>query len=363
MPLRRNRLVDLIAVLRGRPASPKSRRAIRRGLAFEGLEGRAVPSSLSFGFGGGQAASFQQGRGGGQQGTGGSLGASPNVGGVCGGGGGGATTSSALTQDARTVQQAFQTFDAAYLSAVTALRATATTTTPPTPAGIAAFDQAIATAINTLDASIGKRLGNLTNTGTAVANTIDGYTATLQTEIDSAATGLANSTNAAVLAMNQEVNADLKSAEGQASAAILADTPVDTVTTSTIQTYKQAVQTAFQAFNSAISNAEQTSISGGTALSTSAVSSAVSTLQTALTSAVSVLGSQFTASTFNPAAAISADLTNLTTALDAITGPTAGNTPSSRVFLRTVGSTLSQYEMMVSQSIATAIQGYNNSLL
>jgi hypothetical protein len=362
MPSRRNRLVELIARLRRKPTSPRPRRAIRRGLAFEGLEERAVPSSLSFGFGAGQAAPFQHGRDGGPQGTAGGFGTAWSPG---GGAYGRAdeTTSSTLVQDAHTVQQAFQTFDAAYLSAVAALRATATTTTPPTAEGIAAFDQAIATAINNLDTSIGAKLGNLTNTGTTLSITIGGYTATLQTDIDSAAAGLANSTNAAVLAMNREVNADLKGAEGQASAAILADTPVDTITTSTIQTYKQAVQSAFQAFNSAISNAEQASISGGTALSTSAVSSAVSTLQTALTSAVSALGSQFTASTFNPTAVISADLTDLTTALDAIAGPTAGNMAASRLFLRTVGSTLSQYEMMVTQSIASAIQGYNNSLL
>ncbi len=89
----------------------------------------------------------------------------------------------------------------------------------------------------------------------------------------------------------------------------------------------------------------------------------MSTLQTNLTTAVTSLGSSFTSSTYNPSTTIAADLANLTTALEGISAPTAGNTASSRLFLRTVGSTLSQYEMMISQTIATAIVNYNNSLL
>jgi hypothetical protein len=268
-----------------------------------------------------------------------------------------------LAQDAHAVQQAFQTFDAAYLSAVAALRATATTTTPPTAAGIAAFDTAISNAIDALDASIGTDLANLTNTGTTLAGTLDGYTATLQTEVESAAAGLANSTNAAVVAMDQEVFGDVGMAQNQATAAILAETPDGTITASTAQSTSHSVNAYYQAFTLAVADAEQTSLSSGTALSTTAITSAVSTLQTGVTSAVSSLGTSFTSSTYNPSTTIASDLTNLTTTLEGITAPTAGNTASSRLFLRTVGSTLSQYEMTISRAIATAITDYNNSLL
>ncbi len=206
---RQKRLAGWIARLCGKGPAPAARRATRRGLVFEDLEGRAVPSSFAFGFGGGPA--FSQDRSVGhqappQQGAAATA-LNLTAGGVslgsalgCNGAAGGAGSSSLLAQDARAVQQAFQTFDAAYLSAVAALRATATTTTPPTAAGIAAFDTAISNAINALDASISTDLANLANTGATLATTLDGYTSTLQTELESAGAGLANSTNAAVLA-------------------------------------------------------------------------------------------------------------------------------------------------------------------
>ncbi len=370
MPIPGNKLAELIARLCGRAAEPKVRRVVRRSLAFENLEGRAVPSSFSFGFGGGGPGPLER-EGGGPQGPGGGPGGSGFGGGGFGGGhnfgggfvGYGGPTSSTLAQDARSIQQAFQTFDAAYLSAVAALRATATTTTPPTAAGIAAFDASISDAINALESAISTGLSNLTNTGSTLATTLNSYVSTLQTEVDSAATGLANSTNAAVLAMNREVSEDVGTAEGQATAAVLAETPAGTISTSTTQTAHQAVQSAYGTFNQAMFNAEQASVSAGTSLSTSAVSSAVATLQTGLTSAVTSLGSSFAASTFNPTATISSDLTNLTTALEGITAPTAGNIASSRLFLWSVRTTLAQYESTITRAVATAIQDYNNSLL
>lgn len=345
----------------GTPAPARRRNRKQASFRVEDLEGRVVLSSLTVGFGGGTSnPPVQSGLGsGGQRGGGGPQGA----GGCQGGPGGGAGTSSLLGQDARAVQQAFQTFDSAYLAAVAALRQTATTTTAPTAAGLSTFDAAIASAVTALDKTVATDLGNLTNTGAAVAGTIDGLTATLQAEVDSAATGLANSTNASVLAMNREVNGYLQSAEGQSNSAILSDTATGTVTSSVVQTYKQAAQAAYQAFNTSIANAEQTSISGGTALSSTAVEGAVATLQTALTSAVSGLGTAFTSSTFSPTSAVTTDLTNLTTALEAITAPTASNTASVRLFLKTVNATLMQYESQIEQVVATAVQNYNNSLL
>ena len=59
--------------------------------------------------------------------------------------------------------------------------------------------------MQSLDASIATDLGNLTNTGSALATTIDGFTATLQTELDSAATGLAAATGGRKTVANPEV--------------------------------------------------------------------------------------------------------------------------------------------------------------
>jgi len=62
----------------------------------------------------------------------------------------GEASASTLKQDARLVNQAFQTFDASYSSAVAALRQTATSTTGPTQAGLTAYNTAVATAISKL---------------------------------------------------------------------------------------------------------------------------------------------------------------------------------------------------------------------
>ena len=382
-------LRKFLAIGRGSSSPRKIRRTRRAPLAIESLEGRLVLSTISVGLGfptgtpitltgsgtnstgstsqtgfggfGGGPGGFGGGFGGGH---GGGPGGGPGgVGGFCGPGGPGNGTPSVLGQDARLVQQAFQTFDSAYLTAVAALRATATTTTAPTAAGLTAFNTAIASAVSTLDASVASDLANLTNTGTALVATVDGDTAALQAELDSAATGLANSTNASVVALNQEANTYLRSAGGQITSAILNDTATGTITSSTVQTYKQAAQTAYQAFNTAISNAEQTSISGGTSLSASVIDSAVSTLQTALTSAISGVGTGFTTSTYDPTAAVTTDLNNLDTALKAIAAPTASSTVSARLFLQTVNKTLMQYESLIEQTVSTAIGKYNSSLL
>src|SRR5579883_1644832 len=94
----------------------------------------------------------------------------------------GEASASTLKQDARLVNQAFQTFDASYSSAVAALRQTATSTTGPTQAGLTAYNTAVATAISKLNSSIGSDLSNLSSTGSGLITTIDGYTSTLQTE-------------------------------------------------------------------------------------------------------------------------------------------------------------------------------------
>ena len=168
-----------------------------------------------------------------------------------------------------------------------------------------------------------------------------------------------------MLALNKEVNTYLQSAEGQTNTAILTDAPTGAVTGSTVTTYKQAAQAAYMAFNSSIASAEQSAVSAGAALDSSAVTAAVSTLQTALNSAVGGLGTAFTASSSftSLSTTLTTDLDGLTTALDGVTAPTTGNNASQRLFLRTVSSTLMQYESKIDAAVLTAVRDYNSSLL
>jgi len=334
------KIVRGLKSLKSAGAAAPSRRK-RAGLAFENLEGRLVLSSFGGGLGGlASVPSFQ-----------------------FGGHGGPGGSSNVLVQDARLVQQAFQTFQSSYLSATAALRLTATTTAGPTAAGLAAFDSSVATAVTTLNGSIATDLSNLTHTGPTLAATIDGETAALQTEIDGAAAGLAGSTNASVISLNREVNTYLRNASGQAARAVLNDTATGTITPTTLQTFNRAVRTANQAFNTVIGDAARASITGGTALSGTAVSAAVTTLQTALTSAIGGLGTSFGSGTSNPTAAVTAELTTLTTDLTGVTAPTASNTASARLFLRTVSRIVIQSEGVIGQALSTAVRNYDNSLL
>ena len=66
--------------------------------------------------------------------------------------------------------------------------------------------------------------------------------------------------------MNQEVSGYLNTAWSSTSAAIRGDAPTGSITGTTLSTYHQAVQTAYQAFNTAISTAAQTAISNKAAL-------------------------------------------------------------------------------------------------
>jgi hypothetical protein len=272
-------------------------------------------------------------------------------------------SASTLKQDARLVTQAFQTFNASYSSASAALRQTATPTSGPTQAGLGAYDTAVATAISNLNSAISSDLSNLSHSGSGLIATIDGYTSTLQTELQSAGSGLANSTNQAVRALRQEARQDIREAQSQSTGAILKVQPAGGITGGTLQTYQQSVLTAYHSFHVAIGNAEQAAIAGGTPLSSSAVSPAVSALQTALTSAINGLGTAFTSSTYNPTATVTTQLSSLQSQLLAIAAPTAGNTVSERLFLRTVSSVVGQSEGAINQAVATAIQNYNNSLV
>jgi hypothetical protein len=284
------------------------------------------------------------------------------IGGITQPGANGASTTT-LRQDARLVQQAFQTLNSSFLSAAAALRLTATSTAGPTQAGLDAYNSAIASAISNLNTSIGTALGNLPNTGAALISTIQGYTATLQTELQSAGTGLANNTNSAVLSLKREAYSYISTAQYQSTSAILNDQPAAGITQATQRTYNQAANTAYQAFNLSISSAKQAAISAGTTLDSTAVQTAVSTLQTALTSALSGLGTQFTSSTFNPASAVATQLSTLQSQLLAITAPTTGSNSSARIFSRTVSFVISSNFSAINQAVATAIQNYNNSLL
>jgi hypothetical protein len=337
----------------------------------DALEDRTVPSHLLGGFGrsgvlgiigdfasrGGQLLDGAFGRGAGL-----GLRGGRDLGGLSRPRGVGASAST-LKQDARLVTQAFQTFNASYSAAVAALRQTATTTSGPTQAGLGAYNKAVATAISNLNSAISSDLSNLSTSGSGLIATIDGYTSTLQTELQSAGSGLANSTNQAVLALRHEARLDIREAQGQSDSAILNVQPAGSITGTTLQTYQQAVRTAYQSFQLAISNAEQAAIAGGTQLSSTAVSSAVSALQTALTSAINGLGTAFASSTYNPTATVTTQLSSLQSQLLAIAAPTAGNTVSERLFLRTVSSVVDQSQGAINQAVATAIQNYNNSLL
>jgi hypothetical protein len=334
------------------------------------LEDRTVPSHLlvSFGTSGmlglGQLASRFERSLEGAFGLGGALGLRGGRGlGGPGGLGGTGASAHTLEQDVRLVNQAFQTFNASDSSAVSALRQTATITTGPTQAGLNSYDSAVAAAISKLNSSIGSDLSNLSSTGSGLIATIDGYTSTLQSDLDSAGSGLANSTNRAVLALKQEARQDIGQAQGQSDSAILNVQPAGNISGTTLQTYNQAVRTADQSFNLAISNATQTAISGSTQLSSTAVSSAVTTMQSALTSAINGLGTAFTSSTDNPTSTVTSQLSSLQSQLLSITAPTSGNTVSERLFSRTVSSVVNQGESAINQTVATAIQNYNNSLL
>jgi hypothetical protein len=332
------------------------------------LEDRTVPSH-ALGFPPSQVLALHSGfggRGGGSLGGGfgfqggGDLGAHTQPGGVT-------ASSSTLYQDARQVQQAFQSFNGSFLAAVAALRTTATTSAAPTMAGLASYNSAIASAVSALNSSISTTLSsNLPNTGSSLISTITGstgYTSTLQTELESAGSGLANSTNQAVLELKQEANPYIRNALSQITTAILSDQPAGSITASTVQTYNQAVRTAVQAFNLSISNAVQTAISGGTQLRSATVSPAVSTLTTALTNALNGLGTPFTSSTYNPTSTVTTQLTNLKNQLLAIAAPTAGSKSSVRLFSRTVFSDVAQNLSTINTTVATAIQDYNTSLL
>ena len=122
------------------------------------LEDRTVPSHLAGvsplrgpaihgGFGGRGGGSL--GGGFGFQG-GGDLGAHQQPGGVT-------ASSSTLSQDARQVQQAFQTLNGSFLAAVAGC-GRRRPPTGPTTAGLTAYNYAIASAISTLNSSIGSTL-------------------------------------------------------------------------------------------------------------------------------------------------------------------------------------------------------------
>ena len=272
-------------------------------------------------------------------------------------------STSTLGQDAISVNQAFQTFNDSIKADIAALRLTATTTSGPTSGGLTAYNTAVESAVSTLNSSISSSLSNLTNTGSDLTSTIDGYTATLQTEIESAGAGLANSSNSAFLAMNREIGGDVRSTSRESIRAILSDAPTGTLTGSTVRMANQSAQTALQTFNMAINSAKRAAISSGTTLDSSAVTAAVATLQTSLDSTLSSLGTDFTSSTLNPSDSFNALLSTLTTDLTTITAPTTGNYFSARTFANSVNTTLMKAQQQGMELFSTTISQYNQSLL
>lgn len=355
------------------PAATRRRRD--SALGVENLEGRVVLSSggaslpgLGANFGAqvggldrdgghGGFAGFGQGRGGprGFGGPGGLRGPGGNLG--LGG------ASSVLRQDATEVNQAFQAFGASIRSAVSTLRQTATTTTPPTADGLAAFNAAVESAVSTLNTAITANLAGLPATGSTVAASIAGYTATLQDEVESAATGLANSTNTSVLALNREINGSIRDAAQQSAQAILSDAPSGTLDGATTRNLTNSTRTAFQTFQTSISSAKQAALTAGTSLDNSAVATAVATLRSSVETALGGLGTSFTASSSNPTATVEATLDSLTTQLAAIPAPAASSTTSARTFAMAVNAAVMKAQLTINQALVTAVNEYNTSLL
>ncbi len=272
----------------------------------------------------------------------------------------GMTTSPLLTQDSQLTQQAFQTLGASMTSALANLRQTATTTAPPTAAGMKAYKAAVDTAIGKMNTTLTADLKNLPSTGTTLARTIMGQTATLQTELENAGSVLTRSTSAAMLAAQQKVNGYSQSAMSQAMTAIMNDHVMGMVTLPTLQAYNQAELAALQSFDTAINSAAQSAISSGTALDSTAVGSAVSAYQTSLNTAISNLG---LSSASDPTAAVDASLASLQTQLLALPAPTAGNQTAALQFVRSINMTIGLNTMQISQTVQTAAANDNNSLL
>lgn len=346
-------------------ASGAARRKPQIRLNFDDLEDRKVPSGAGLSIGVEKVAASVSALGGRRGGGGGERGGFKVDLGIALGDtlAYSRSSSSLISQDLRAVQKAYQTFTGSYASAVAALRKTATTTTPPTQAGLDAFNTAIETAIKTLNDSIATALSNLPNTGSELTTTLQGYTATLQDNIESAATGLENSTNRAVRELNAEVGGYLRTALGQSTTAILSVNPTGSITNSAVKTYNQAAKSAYSTFVSSLTTAVQASISGGTALDATAVNSAISTLKTSLGTAIAGLGSAFTSSSNNPTAAVEAALDALATKLTGIAAPTAGNTTSARVFVKAVSGAVFSGFRTINSTVQTAVVAYNNSLL
>ena len=272
-------------------------------------------------------------------------------------------SASTLGQDATSVNQAFQTFGDSITADVAALRLTATATGGSTSTGLSTYNSAVESAITTLNSSIGSSLANLTNTGADLTSTIDGYTATLQTEIESAGIGLTDSSNRTVLTLNREIGGYVRTTSVESTRAILSDSPTGSLTGSTVRMANQSVQTALQTFNMAINSAKRTAIAGGTPLDSSTVSAAVATLQTSLDSAISSLRTAFASSTNNPTDSLNSLLSSLTTELTAISAPTTGNYFSARTFVNAINSSLMKAQLQGSPLVTAAISQYNQSLL
>ncbi len=346
----------------------------------EKLEDRTVPSTLGHG---GIVAHVSLGSGGTTTtptispiSLGGGLGSLLQGGGGCSGGGLGASSlgssSSALGTAARDVSSAIQTFDTTVVVPAEHTLQLALAGTP-TAAQISAAQSAFVTTItnaitgtsglnSTINTALAKDLPNTYSTVETAITGASGLTSTLLTDLTAAASGISSSSNSAYLALNREVQGDIRSIANQATQDIRADAPTGLVTSSSLQTFNQAVRTAYSAFNTAISGAEQTSITSGTALSSSAVSTAVTNLQTALTAAVGTLPAAFQSSASNTTAAAISGLSSLTTTLEAVTAPTVGSNSSARLFLRAVSSDIATALSPVNLAINTSIQNYNNGL-
>jgi hypothetical protein len=345
------------------------------------LEDRAVPSGFSGWESHIQVQAFHVGQGGGGElgggqtggGESGNLGSGIGEGSGVSEGGSGATSSSLLATDSQAVQKAFQTFSSSMTQALVALRGTASLTGGPSTTGIQNFTAAVGSltptpatgAIGALNSAITNALINLPNTGPGLLTSINPILTTLQTDLTSAGTsGLKNSTSSAVRATQQEINGYIRTLN-QVVTLIRNDTALNSITSTTLQTYyNQPVHTAIQAFDSAINAAAQASISGGTALSSnSAVNTAVTKLQGALDAAITTgLGTGLT--TFAPTltTTVNTDLATLLLNLNNIVAPTAGNS-SAHLFLRSINSTISQSLASINQTVDAAIVSYNNSLL
>ena len=291
--------------------------------------------------------------------------------GATGAGSGGVQT--AVTQDAQTVQQAFNTFEQSYRNDVqTILYGSGTPSS-----NRAAFDAQVAKDLTTLENSIDAALGNITGTAnqTLISSINADLTGTASTSLQSTLAAITTPTSTsghAGRSFIRQSNSDIFQAD-QSVGQLLQDAtvPTDTVTSSTVQTLTSAIDTAYQNFTQGYLNAEQTAAtdpSKDRAAFDTAVQGLISTLSTSINTAVtdanlpSSVGTAATTAITNDLTGTPSKGTSLQAGLSALTSPSSTTGFAGWFFnIRSRGVTNGSERQVVSD-IISAINTYNTGL-